>query len=313
MTDNAAPAPSGAQYPITFADQEATVVEVGGGLRTYTKAGRAVLEPYDVGAICDGAHGALLIPWPNRLEDGAYAFGGQRFQLPIDEIGAMNAIHGLVRFAAFAPRRRTTSSIVIGHTLRPTPGYPFTLDIEATYTLGPGGLSVAVRAENLSGAPCPYAFGQHPYLAPHAGSIDGAILKLPATTVIDADARHLPAGTSPVAASQIDFREGRPIEGLVLDHAFTDLVRQPDGKAHVTLTWADGHRTTLWAGPRIAVIQVFTGDTLDPERRRRAIAIEPMTAPANAFRTGDRLIILDPGEAVTVTWGVVVDQPSGMP
>lgn len=305
MTDRLAPAPSGAQYAITFADQEATVVEVGGGLRTYTKAGRAILEPYDEGAICDAAHGALLIPWPNRLADGAYDFGGQRYQVPVDEIGAMNAIHGLVRFASFAARRRTTSSIVMGHTLFPTPGYPFTLDIEASYTLGPGGLSVAVRAENLSGVPCPYAFGQHPYLAPHAGSIDEAVLELPATTVIDTDSRHLPIGTSPVAASPFDFREGRPIGALALDHAFTGLLRQPDGRAQVTLTWADSHRTTLWAGPRIAVIQVFTGDTLEPARRRRAIAIEPMTAPANAFRTGDRLIVLGPGEAVTVTWGAM--------
>ena len=44
----------------------------------------------------------------------------------------------------------------------------------------------------------------------------------------------------------------------------------------------------------------YTGDTLDPvDRRRRGIAIEPMTCPPNALRTGTDLIRLDPGSLWT--------------
>ena len=69
-------APSGEQFEIAHGEQRATIVEVGGGIRRYSSAGRDVLDPYPLEAICDGAHGAPLIPWPNRLADGAYRFDG---------------------------------------------------------------------------------------------------------------------------------------------------------------------------------------------------------------------------------------------
>ncbi|MCZ4497082.1 MAG: aldose epimerase, partial [Thermoleophilia bacterium] len=49
-------------------------------------------------------------------------------------------------------------------------------------------------------------------------------------------------------------------------------------------------------------IQLFTGDTLPAERRRRGLAVEPMTAPANAFRSGTDVVRLEPGASTTSTW-----------
>jgi len=60
----------------------------------------------------------------------------------------------------------------------------------------------------------------------------------------------------------------------------------------------------MWAGPGYRWLQVFTGDTLGSAHRRRAVAIEPMTCPPNAFVTGTDLLTLDPGETVTRTWGI---------
>ena len=52
-------------------------------------------------------------------------------------------------------------------------------------------------------------------------------------------------------------------------------------------------------------VQVFSGDTLPPARRRRSLAIEPMTCPPNAFRTGTDLIVLQPDETCDRwPWGV---------
>ena len=53
-------------------------------------------------------------------------------------------------------------------------------------------------------------------------------------------------------------------------------------------------------------LQVFTGDPLAPERRRKAVAIKPMTCPPNAFVTGEDLLVLEPGDTVTHTWGIEV-------
>jgi aldose 1-epimerase len=48
---------------------------------------------------------------------------------------------------------------------------------------------------------------------------------------------------------------------------------------------------------------VFTGDPL-PDVARHSVAVEPMTCPPNAFRTGDALIRLEPGESLASTWGI---------
>jgi len=48
---------------------------------------------------------------------------------------------------------------------------------------------------------------------------------------------------------------------------------------------------------------VFTGDPL-ADVNRRSVAIEPMTCPPNAFRTGDGVIRLEPGESFRGVWGI---------
>jgi aldose 1-epimerase len=37
---------------------------------------------------------------------------------------------------------------------------------------------------------------------------------------------------------------------------------------------------------------------------RHSIAVEPMTCPPNAFRTGESLIRLGPGESTASSWGI---------
>ena len=70
--------PSGEQIAITLGDQHAIVVEVGGGLREYSAAGRDILDGYGVDAMCPSGRGQVLMPWPNRVEDGSYEFEGER-------------------------------------------------------------------------------------------------------------------------------------------------------------------------------------------------------------------------------------------
>ena len=48
---------------------------------------------------------------------------------------------------------------------------------------------------------------------------------------------------------------------------------------------------------------LFTGDLL-PDVSRRSLAVEPMTCPPNAFRSGEGLIRLEPGASFTSSWGI---------
>jgi len=59
-----------------------------------------------------------------------------------------------------------------------------------------------------------------------------------------------------------------------------------------------GRSATLWMNSDYHYLQVLTGDTLGPDKRRHGVAIEPMTCPPNAFRTGVDLIVLRPGEEI---------------
>jgi aldose 1-epimerase len=62
----------------------------------------------------------------------------------------------------------------------------------------------------------------------------------------------------------------------------------------------------LWADASFRYLMVYTGDTIEAvPRRRRAIAIEPMTCPPNALRSGIDLLTVEPGQVVEGRWGLV--------
>ncbi len=296
---------SGQQFHLQFSDQHATVVEVGGGIREYTDCGRAVLESYPADNLADGAHGAPLIPWPNRIEDGAYDFDGITYQFPLTEPARSNAIHGLLRWVPWQGHRVDDASVTMTTTLYPSPGYPFLLTVEIDYRLGEEGLTVTTTATNDGTRACPYGTGQHPYLSAGTGSIDGAWLELDAVTRIRTDpVRALPSGEEPVAGTPYDFRRRTALAGVVLDDPFTDLTRGTDGRAWARLTGSDGRQVQLWVDQHYTVVQLYSGDSLSAAHSRTALAVEPMTCPPNAFRTKDGLIILQPGQKQTTKWGV---------
>ena len=133
-------------------------------------------------------------------------------------------------------------------------GYPWTLDLACRYALDDDGLAVTVTATNLSAASAPFAYGAHPYLSTGSVAVDDDLLTLPgATRLLTDDERKLPTGREPVAGSAYDFREGRPIGDTVLDHAFTDLSRDPGGRARVELRSAAGSGVELWADERFGL------------------------------------------------------------
>lgn len=307
-------APSGEQFTITAGTQRATLVEVGGGIREYISNDRHLLDGYALEEMVSGARGTPLIPWPNRIADGAYTFQGANYQLALTEPARHNAIHGLLRWRNWAPRRQDTDRVVLGAVIHPEPGYPFTLDVAIEYTVRENpteshrrGLTVTTTATNSGDTACPYATGHHPYLLAGPGKIDETSVRLDAASWLPTDERGLPTGQLPVAGTPLDFRTSRAIGATQIDHAFTDIARAEDGTAWVELTAPDGSRTRLWADQNYRFIQLYTGDTLPENRRRASLAVEPMTCPPNGFRTGVGLLVLQPGQTVVTEWGIQPD------
>jgi aldose 1-epimerase len=302
---------TGTQHEISAGDYRATVTQLGAGLRALHYLGRPVIGEYGPDVLPPGASGQLLAPWPNRVDGGRYSINGTRYQLDLSEPANLNAIHGLIRWDGWEVAALTSEAVVLRHILLGRQGYPFCLDIEAEYRLAAGsGLQVSITARNAGSTPAPYGTGSHPYLAAGTPAIDDCELMLPGGLWLPADERGIPSGpVEDVAGTPYDFRESRPIAATRLDHALTGLARDTDGRAWARLS-GGGTQVALWAGPGYQWLQVFTGDTLDPEHRRRALAVEPMTCPPNAFASGVDLLLLEPGDSVTHTWGIQVSVAS---
>jgi len=282
----------------------AIVVEVGGGLRAYSAGGRELLDGYGADEMCTSGRGQVLLPWPNRIEDGTYEFEGRLNKLPLNEPDRRNAIHGLVRWSAWTTREQEPSRVVLEHLIHPQPGYPFSVAVTIEYALSDQGLSVTTTATNVGPEPCPYGCGAHPYLTLGTAAVDSVVLTAPARAVLQSDDRGLPTGQAAVEGTEYDFTRPRTIGAARLDHCFTDLERD-GGLARVELrTQDDAAGLTLWLDEAYGYLMLFTGDPL-PDVDRRSLAVEPMTCPPNAFRTGEGLVVLEPGRSFTSAWGII--------
>jgi len=300
---------TGQQYQISAGPYRATVTELGAGLRELVYRDRPAIARYEPDELPPAGAGQLLVPWPNRVDGGRYAFGGTEFQLALTEPGLSNAIHGLTRWTAWTRVRQNASAVLLRSVPHGYQGYPFGLEIDAEYRLDPeAGLHVAITAANRGSRAAPYGTGSHPYLTAGPGPVDDCELTLPAALWLPADDRGIPSGPpAAVDGTAFDFRTTRVIGTTRLDHALTGLDRDGDGRAWARLAAAGtASEVRLWAGEGYRWLQVFTGDPLGPELRRKALAVEPMTCPPNAFVTGDDLLVLQPGEVVTHTWGLQV-------
>jgi aldose 1-epimerase len=299
--------PSGQQFVLTLGDQRATVTEVGAGLRTYTVADRDVIDGYGEDEMCSMGRGQLLLPWPNRIEDGQYEFAGTAHQTPLTEPSRHNALHGLTRWVNWTALERATDRVLMSLVLHPQEGYPFALELHADYRLSTAGLTVKTTATNVGTQAAPYGTGHHPYVTVGA-LIDQALLKIPALIRLEANDRLIPTGRLlPTKGTAYDFLELTRIGSLRMDTAFTTLVPDSDGLIRVHFQAAGGDPgVTLWMEPTYRFLMVFTPDAiLQTSRRRRSLAIEPMTCAPNAFRSGDGLIVLQPGHSTSATWGIL--------
>lgn len=300
--------PSGFQIELQQGDQHLTVVEVGAGLRSYQLGDWQVFDGYADQEMCTAARGQPLIPWPNRVRDGVYTFGGTRYQLALTEPGRRNAIHGLVRWANWSLADGDEARAVLDLLLHSHPGYPFNLHVGIEYRLESEepGLTVTTTATNVGREPCPYGAGAHPYLTVGSELVDDDVLSAPGRQWLVCDEQAIPVAGEDVAGSPYDFIRPRRIGDTPLDTTFTDLDRDADGLARVTLDSPDGRRSaTLWMDRTYPYVMLFTGDSLpQPERRRRSLGVEPMTCAPNAFQSGEGLIVLEPGEQITSRWGI---------
>ncbi|AEV81449.1 aldose 1-epimerase [Actinoplanes sp. SE50] len=303
MTETAAK--SGVQWSIEADGRRAVLAEVGGTLRSFSSGGVELLDGFSVDEISPGSAGQILAPWPNRIRDGRYTFGEQTYQLALTEPARHNAIHGLVNWARWRATEHTASAVTLEYDLPAQVGYPWPLTLRTRWSVSAEGLRCAQEVVNTGDAAAPWGYSVHPYLRLPGVSVEDTVLTVPARTRILADNRLLPLGAVKVAGTEFDYAEPRRIGTAILDTTFGDIDFGPDGLTEVVLADPSSDaKIVVWADEKFKYWQVFSGDTLHGERHRRSVAVEPMTCPPDAFRSGRDLVTLAPGETWTTAWGI---------
>lgn len=299
-------APSGVQYSLRHGAAEVVIAEVGATLRSYRDGSTEIVSSFPLSDMAPSASGQVLAPWPNRLAGGTYEFHGKTVTVPIDDPKHKAAIHGLARWRPWSLIAAAQNRVALELTLLATPAYPFALTLEIDYHLSRHGLTVTSTAINVGDEACPFGIGFHPYFAVGV-SVDDMELHLGAEHYAELNKDLTPTGRDvAVAGSDRDFRTPKPISATKLDTTYSDLLRNETGRAVVELNdrWR-GRSTAIWMDEQFTCVQVFTGDTISSDvRRRKAIAVEPMTCPPNAFNSGTDLIVLEPGQRWSGQWGI---------
>jgi aldose 1-epimerase len=243
----------------------------------------------------DGIRNGIMAPFCDRVAGAAYVFDGQEHDL-LPGSTARLVYHGLVRSMPFTLDLLDTDDGLAAtfrcHGLSevPHPGYPFPVDVDVTYRLGPASLGVQIDGHNRGTVPAPFASGWHPYFRlPGATTVDELELRVASRTRIETDAALIPLpGQDAYAAIGPDQAQWQPIGDAVLDVGYLAdgpaILRSPSSGVELTLTQDSG------------LVHVFTGDTIARDRRR-AVAVEPVESLTDAFNRPDcaAAIRLEPG------------------
>jgi aldose 1-epimerase len=264
-----------------------------------------------------GSRFAIMVPFAGRIADARYTFDGQPQDLQPGVVGAERASrHGFVRDAAFdvtalSADENGAQVTLTTNVIRPQPGYPHAIDLSVTFTLDAGGITLEASMRNVGDSAAPCFFGWHPYFRLAASSVDGWQLLIPAQTLIrsGADLIALSGAAAYVPLDDVpalDFREPRLLGDNVLDHEYTDLHAEADGRIRTRLRDpASGLGMAVWQ--ESGVMHAFTADTANRDARR-AVALEPMECMANAFNRPEcaQAIRLLPGAERRFRCGVEV-------
>jgi aldose 1-epimerase len=305
-------APTGEQFRLTRTTPlglaEAVIVEVAASIREFRIGGIDLTQPYGEFSVPPFADGIVLVPWPNRIPDGVWSLNGTTQQLDLTEPDKHNAIHGLLRHAPYRVLEQADGSITLGATVFPQHGYPFLLETSVKHELTDDGMTVTHRITNESDAPAPVAIGSHPFFQIGDVATEDLTLTVHAGTRFPVDERLIPDAEIPVDGDY-DLRNGRRVAELKLDDAFGDVT--PLDRVTATLSAPDGRTVSLWQDENFPYVQVFI-TRIFPKGSElgTAIAIEPMTAPANAFNSGQSLRWLNPGETWQASWGIRYTVPA---
>jgi len=282
---------------------EAVVSARAAALRLLRVDGRHLVEPTIEASAPPGMSGVILAPWPNRVEDARWWHDGREQHLDVTEPELGHANHGLLAETDFRLTRTRAGSVELAATVHEPPGYPFRLELRVRYRVVRGGVAVRVGVLNTGTKPAPVALGAHPYLRVGDAAPESLRLRVEADIAYRLDARHIPREPFAVAGSAWDLRRPRSVLEIP-GHATFGRLRGRGSLRH-TVRAPDGSGVELRADPAFRWTQVYlAADFPADDGSHLALAVEPMTAPPNALRSGTGLRLVGPGRSWRAGFGI---------
>jgi aldose 1-epimerase len=256
----------------------------------------------------------FLAPWANRLDQqGFWAneknynfnpnLGNVRGPLPIHGLLSNSSLWHVTEAAADTKSAHVTSRLEYWKYPDLMAQWPFAHDYEMTYTLTGGTLEVKITVTNLSTEKMPVSVGFHPYYRIPDVPRDQWATRLPTRKIVVTDTRLIPTGE----LRPFDLPNPVPLKDHPLDTGFTDLERDPDGRAHFSIQ-SGLKRIDLTFGPKYPVAVVYAPPA-PPGEEREFICIEPMAGLTNAVNLNHAgkypdLQLLSPGAKWTESFWI---------
>jgi len=282
---------------------DAVITSVAAALRHLTVDGHDLVQGFDENSTPPFGCGIVLVPWPNRVRDGRWMHDRAALQLDLTEVDRNNAIHGLLRNTPYQLVEKTDDAVTLGAAVVPQHGYPFHLWTTVEYRLTGNGVRVTHAVTNLGDDDAPYAVGTHPFIRVGTHPVETLTITARTAEHVIIDDRLNPVGFEP-AEGPWNLRKGRVVGELALDDAFR-VEADADGIVRTVLSAPDGTETEMWQDGDWQWLQLFiTQSYPTADGPVTAIAVEPMTAPADALNSGLGLRWIKPGASWSGSWGI---------
>jgi len=244
----------------------------------------------------------LLYPWANRLEALHYRAAGRDVDLdphsPLLHLdGHGLAMHG-VPWGQLAWQVVKTKQDSLRARLdwkRPDllAVFPYPHTVEISINISPTSVQLQTKVSADLESPVPISFGFHPYFGiPHVARAQWR-LQLPAMKKLRLDPRGIPTGA---------WETYGPFESLLGRDSFDDGFALLD----------EGEVFSLSGGEwkiNISFLEGFRYAQVFAPADKEFVALEPMTAPANALISREGLRILEPGGRFRASFRIDVHSP----
>lgn len=247
--------------------------------------------------------GTKLSPFANRINRGKYCYNGNSYQLDINLEEEGHALHGLLYRSPFKLDHHSADedavSAVYSYLYASEKiGFPFKYKLLVTFRFtSKNQFTCTTEIKNVSDTTMPLGDGWHPVFKTDV-SVDNMHVKFTAEDQVNLN------GIMPgQKAIEFDrFKDYKAIGEQSFDHCFK--LKTPGNSVFSLLYEILGLRINVWqetGDDKYNYMHLYT------PKDRQSIAIEPVTCAPDAFNNGEGLKELQPGEEISLSYGIEVE------